>query len=104
MSLSFKARSVFPVREVSGIGLQPRSPSDAAQPPSATTESAPFRACASSVCIYIALHIERLTGLSEQLRDDLPRRLVHTYRIRPVATAAGFVFNCTCVRPAAVAL
>lgn len=92
----------FPVREVSGIGLQPRSPSDAAQPPSATTESAPFRACASSVCIYIALHIERLTGLSEQLRDDLPRRLVHTYRIRPVATAAGFV--CTCVRPAAVAL
>ena len=63
MSLSFKAHSDFPVREVSGIGLQPWSPSDAAQPPSETTESTPFGVCASSVCIYIALHIERLTGL-----------------------------------------
>lgn len=65
MSLSFKAHSDFPVREVSGIGLQPWSPSDAAQPPSETTESTPFGVCASSVCICIALHIERLTGLLE---------------------------------------
>ena len=83
----------FPVREVSGIGLQPWSPSDAAQPPSATTESALFRACASSVCIYIALHIERLTGLSEQLRDDLPRRLVHTYRFTPGSHGGRVIFS-----------
>ena len=53
----------FPVREVSGIGLQPCPPSGAAQPPPAGTESAHLWACASSVCICIALHIERLTGL-----------------------------------------
>lgn len=53
----------FPVREVSGIGLQPCPPSGAAQPPPAGTESTPFGVCASSVCTYIALHIERLTGL-----------------------------------------
>ena len=70
-----------PVREVSGIGLQPCPPSGAAQPPPAGTESAHLWACASSVCICIALHIERLTGLL--LRDDLPRRLVHTYRFSP---------------------
>lgn len=55
----------FPVREVSGIGLQPCPPSGAAQPPPAGTESTPFGVCASSVCTYIALHIKRLTGLLE---------------------------------------
>ena len=57
-----------PVREVSGIGLQPCPPSGAAQPPPAGTESAHLWACASSVCICIALHIERLTGLSAPRR------------------------------------